>query len=412
MRPPRIAVVSTYYHPVLGGCETHARQVAQALSNRGFDVWVLTRRTPPEAPSHERDGAVAIQRVGPAGRRTGAGKWLALPGIAVALWQRRNWLDLIYCVDVRGLAVACWLVARLTGRPLVLQAETPGALSATNWERAIPLPGARHLIRWLAVPIRRLYGSADAYTCISKEFVREGTETGIPAERLHYVPHAVDEQRFRPATAEERADARARLGLPSDGLVVMFVGRLGVEKGVLDLIEAWSLVPDTTARLVIVGPDMPGHPLDAGPQARARAASLVHGRRVVFAGAIDDPSWALRAADVFVQPSRYEAFGISTIEAMATGLAVVASGVGGMRDYLEDDVNASITGPHDAARLAKGLQLVLRDRERRARLAAAARATVERSFTERGLAERYESLFRKLLADAPGGHEGVEVMHN
>lgn len=404
MPPPRIVVVSTYYHPVVGGCETHARQVAHALSARGFETLVLTRRSPADAPRSEHDGLVDVERVGPAGPRRSLGKWLAIPAITRALWRRRAWFDLIYCVDVRGLAVACWAMARFTGKPLVLQAETPGALSLRNWKKAaasLRVPGVRWLVAGLTVPLRRIYRAADAYTCIAKEFVLEGMETGIPRARLLYVPHAVDEGRFRPPSDDERADARRRLELPQNALVVMFVGRLGIEKGLLDLMHAWRMIRHPDAHLAVVGPNMPGHPLDAGPAARALAATIPGPERVSFHGAVTDPSWALRAADVFVQPSHYEAFGISIIEAMATALPIAASGVGGMRDFLEHDVNALITGPKDPAALAAALDRLLEDANLRNRLGHAARRTVEAQFTERLLGQRYEDLFRLLLSGAP-----------
>ena len=89
---------------------------------------------------------------------------------------------------------------------------------------------------------------------------------------------------------------------------------------------------------MLVGPDMPG-PLNAGPAARRFVASMGMQRSVIFHGASTDTARLLRAADLYVQPSHYEAFSNALIEAMATGLPVVASRVGGMLDCIVDGEN-------------------------------------------------------------------------
>jgi glycosyltransferase involved in cell wall biosynthesis len=401
VRPLRIAVVSTYFHPVVGGCETHARQVAHYLATHGCEVVVLTRRTPPDAPREDEDRGVPVRRLPPGGARRGIGKWLLIVPMFLALWNRRRWIDLIYCVDLRGLALAAWSAGRLSGRPVVLQAETPGAISLRNWEaaaRRTGIPGLALVLRPVAWLLGRVYGSADAYTCIARQFLEEGVGIGIPRERLHYIPHAVDIDRFRPATVTERTAARERLGLPADRPIVMFLGRLGVEKGVLDLLEAWRLVTHPSAVLAVVGPDMEGHHLDAGPAARAFVAREGLVSRVRFLGGTHDPAATLWAADLFVQPSHYEAFGISLIEAMATGLPVVASGVGGMQDYLVDGENAVISGAHAPQRLARDIDRLLRDDGWRARLGAASRRTIEERFTEDAIGQSYAALFEGLVS--------------
>lgn len=398
---PRVVIVSTYYHPVLGGCETHARQVGHYLHGQGIPVIVLTRRTPAEAPALDEDRGVPVRRLRPAGPRHGLGKWFFLPALLVELVRLRHRYDIIFCVDLRGVALPAVLVARLFRKRLVLQAETPGAFSAANWEAhfgwAGVAPGSR-LVRTLTWPLRRVHAAADAYTCVARQFMEEARSMGIPAERLHYVPHAVDEARFfPPSSPEEVRAARARLGLPVDRPVVMYVGRLGVEKGILDLLEAWRLLAHPTAMLAVVGPDMTGHRLDAGPQARAFVRQHGLDGSVRFLGPTADPAPVLRAGDIFVQPSHYEAFGISLIEAMATGLAIVASGVGGMADYLVHEENALITGAQAPERVAAALARLLANERERRRFGAAARRTVEERFTEQALGAAYVALLQRLV---------------
>jgi len=231
----------------------------------------------------------------------------------------------------------------------------------------------------------------------------EARAAGIAPERIHYVPHGVDTSRFRPAAPEERRALRASFGWPTEGLVVVFLGRLSAEKGVIELLEAWRALEPSAAdaaappHLVVVGPDMTGHPLDAGPAGRAFAQAHLAGR-VTFHGPTTDAAAVLRAADVLVQPSHYEAFPLTVLEAMASGLAVVASLVGGLRDYLVDGENALTCPPRDAEALRRALQRVTTDPILRERLAASGPRTVAGRFDLETNVATYAGIFRQVTA--------------
>jgi glycosyltransferase involved in cell wall biosynthesis len=122
---------------------------------------------------------------------------------------------------------------------------------------------------------------------------------------------------------------------------------------------------------------------------------------VVFTGRLDDVAPALRASDVFVFPSLFEALGISLIEAAACGLPAVASRTGGIVDVLGDGRAGLLVAPGDAGALAAALRALLRDPARRAALAAGARATACERFDLRDSLERYRFLFLELAARRP-----------
>src|SRR5712671_633613 len=103
---PRVLIVTTYYHPVLGGVETHARQIAGHLHTRGFGVEVLTKRVGGGDPAESKVDGVPVHRVGPAGERSAWGKWLAAPAFFRAMLALRARFDAIVCVDYRGIGVA------------------------------------------------------------------------------------------------------------------------------------------------------------------------------------------------------------------------------------------------------------------------------------------------------------------
>jgi glycosyltransferase involved in cell wall biosynthesis len=122
--------------------------------------------------------------------------------------------------------------------------------------------------------------------------------------------------------------------------------------------------------------------------------------RVRFHGASDDVARLLRAADIYVQPSHYEAFSNAVIEAMATGLPVVASRVGGMLDCLVDDENGLLSTPADPMDIAAKLQRVIDDAALRARLGDRARQTVVEDFDEVKIFRRFADLFLTLAPKA------------
>jgi glycosyltransferase involved in cell wall biosynthesis len=213
------------------------------------------------------------------------------------------------------------------------------------------------------------------------------------------LPHGIDMERFRPVPRQEKAAWRERLGLPAEAHIVAWTGRLLKGKGLDTLFEAFATVAeaDPQALLVLVGSGE-GQALSVEAELRERAAGEPLAGRVVFAGRVDDVAPWLATADVFAFPSEYEALGLSLIEAGACGLACVGARTGGIVDIIEDGATGLLFEPRDAAGLAAALQRLLADPVLRAEIGTRARTFVEARFDEAASAERYQALFRELLA--------------
>jgi glycosyltransferase involved in cell wall biosynthesis len=160
-------------------------------------------------------------------------------------------------------------------------------------------------------------------------------------------------------------------------------------------VSAWRALKRDDAVLLVVGPEMPGHPLDAGPEVR-RAALEAGPESIRLHGPSDDVRPLLAAADLFVQPSHYEAFGLSAIEAMSTARPVVATRVGALAEYLRDGDNALLCEPHDPDALGSCIARALDDPQLSARLAARARVTVEEQFDEGQITRRWVECLQSL----------------
>lgn len=166
------------------------------------------------------------------------------------------------------------------------------------------------------------------------------------------IGNGVDIERFRPPTASERAAARTDLGLDDGDRMVLFIGNEFGRKGLPSLVEAVArLGPDV--RLVVVG----GTPDMIAAEA-ARPAAVALGGRLSFAGAHPDPRPWLRAADALAMPSAYESYGLVVLEALASGVPVVATPTGCVPDVVTDGVTGAVVEATPAG-LAAGLARAL-----------------------------------------------------
>ena len=395
---PRVVVLTPYFRPIVGGVESNAERLARYLQQHGFKVRVLTKRVTKDLPDVEAMDGVQIERIGPFGDRAAAGKWLLLPQVAEWLGRERSAYDIVCCIDYRGTGVAAVCAGLLTRRPAVFQAQTTGVLSGANMDGALErwkIDPRGVLGRFAKAIPRVVYRRADAFACISREIEREALACGIPRERVHYLPNAIDMTRFRPATPAEKRELRERLGVPADTVVCLFVGRLSREKGLMDLMEAWRSV--SSAQLLVAGPDMDGHAWNVGPAARELVAAHHLESSVRFLGSVSDVASLLRVADIAIQPSHFEALGLSAIEALASGVPVVASAVGGLLDFVMDDRNGKLCPPHDPVALAAAIRAMVDDAGLRGRLAAGARASVLGEYDEAIVSERFGALLRQLV---------------
>ena len=394
-----VLILTPYFFPIIGGVESNAERLARYLVSHGVRVRVLTKRIGQGLPdTQDRDG-IAIRRIGPDGERSSLGKWLMTPAIVRWLIGHAAEYDVVCCVDYRATGVAALLARRVTGRPVVFQAQTTGVLSGDNIDPLLKRAGigaGGTIARAVKSPIRALYGGADAFASISRDIERETLTCGVDRDRVWYLPNAIDMTHFRPAEPGERDRLRHQLGLPVDRVICLFVGRLSREKGLLDLLEAWRRLQPSAGLLVVAGPDMTGHAWDAGAPGRAFVARYGLQERVRFVGALSDVAPMIKASDLVVQPSHFEALGLSAIEALACGVPLVASAVGGLLDFLVDGENARLCPPQDPPALAACLGPLLSDAAARARLASHARESVLQDYDERVVFGRMRALFDRL----------------
>lgn len=235
---------------------------------------------------------------------------------------------------------------------------------------------------------------ADHVVTLCKPFVEVLVKRGVKRERLSVLSNSI-EHGAAPAAADV-AQLRATLGFAPQDLVLLTVGRLSPEKGHDDLFAALQSLPQEVAgrrvRLLIVG--------DGGERERLKAAAAAFGDRIVFAGYHENPWSFYHLGDVFVLPSHTEGSPLVVLEAMAAGMCIVASNVGGVPELVEHDVNAVLVPPAAPVQLLAALRRVIDDAALRERLGAAARVASE-SFGPAAYAQRMATIYQ-LTCASPG----------
>jgi len=199
----------------------------------------------------------------------------------------------------------------------------------------------------------------------------------------------VDTVRFRP-DSEARARVRARLGIDKSQVVFLYLGRLNIDKGLLDLARAGADGRLAGTVILIVGPDEE----NMRPQMQALCADS--GARLLFVDYTTTPQEYMAAADVFCLPSYREGFGTVIIEAAAAGVPAIASDIYGVRDAVADGRSGLLHPPRDAAAIRDCMLQLATDDELRRRLGEAARTRTMEDFSTliitRALVEYYQQL--------------------
>ncbi len=285
---------------------------------------------------------------------------------------RRERFDLVH-VHTPAAAFVGRLAARLAGVPcIVYTAHGFYFHDRMAWPK-----------RWLVIALEWLAGrfthtlftqsEEDAATALRLGLCRTGDVLAIG--------NGSDPARFRPGTGEEaRQQLRASLGVDDAQAVIIMIGRLVAEKGYPELVEAMRSLD---AQLWIVGERLPSdHARAIDDTLRAIEEDPELGRKIKLLGYRTDVPELLRAGDIFVLPSHREGVPRSIIEAMLTGLPVVATNIRGSRELVVDG-ETGILVPVGAARdLSTALQRLIADGEARSRMGAAGLARAHNRYDE------------------------------
>ncbi|MHB1328065.1 MAG: glycosyltransferase family 4 protein [Gemmatimonadales bacterium] len=348
-----------------GGLETVVTSLAEGTAARGHAVQVVSLLGPDDScePFLRLPGSgvpVEEVRLPPRSYRR------EIAAVTEALIGSRT--TLVHTHGFHGNLIG-WRAARRAGVPVVatVHGYTGGGAKGRFYD-------------WLD---QRILTRFDGVVPVSSPLQAQLGAAGVPATRLTLIRNA------KPGTRPplSRAEARARLGLPAEGMIVGWVGRLSFEKAPDQFVKAMARLPDVWRGSVI----------GTGPMAVSLAehASAQLANRITWHGSVPDAGSLLAAFDVVALTSRTEGTPMVVLEAMATGVPVVATRVGGVPDLL-GEAEGVVVPPENADAMAEAIDRVRTDPGSAAERARRAAIKLEKEFGYPAWLDQYEQLYRRL----------------
>ena len=389
-----IQVVHRYY-PAVGGAENQVKSISEELVRRGHRVSVMTtsslsvldipslfhpfRRKKVNVQKSEEIEGVDVHRYNALFRFYG---FLVTTPMRKLLTAKA---DIIHAYGFYiTTSLAAMMVAKQRSIPFLLTAnDATVSLYGSAAKRACSNIYNHTIGKLLILNSARVIA-------VSRTNAEDLVKLGVIEQKITIVPNGIKMERFLDGTPMSRE---------KNGPIVLYVGRISEDKGIQCLIRAAPSVlkdfPHT--RFLIVGEDY-GY-LD---KFRALINNLGMEKSVIFTGRLTDRELVsvYRSADVFVLPSELEAFGIVVIEAMASGVPVVVSNCGGMKDVVKDGTNGFLFDVGDARQLTEKIKLLLSNEELRTRLVENGKKTVREKYTLEKVVDTLEKLYEKTLNSA------------
>ncbi len=373
----RVLIFSTAYFPLVGGAEVAVKETTDRLPDWTFDL--ICARLRPGLLDTEKIGNVTVHRVGfgvnfdkfllPV---LGVWKALRLSGPReTSIWS------ILASYAGYAAVVYAWirpsskiLLTLMEGDPFEQYARRAGVLAFT-----------RH---W----IFRRANEVHILSHFLGDWAKQMGYTGTPV----IIPNGVDVARFaQRISSERRAELRRTYGFEPTDTVVVTVSRLSLKNAVDDVIRALPILPDSV-KFLIAGEGEDGEML------RALVRELGVVSRVVFLGKKPHSELPeiLQSADIFIRASLSEAFGNSFPEAMAAGIPIIGTPVGGIPDFLIDGQTGVFCQPRDPASIAKAILRIQTEPGLHDRLAQQAEKLVRERYDWNGIAHAMNDLLTRL----------------
>lgn len=372
-----------FFHPHVGGIESHSFNLAKELVRRGHEVHVVTSKNPPEAPPTGEEEGIRIHRLRSVMTVHNAPLLL---GLAPRLRRLRP--ELIHThLPSPYIACASAALARLRGTPSVLTYHNDIVAQSRLYSL---MAGAYNSSFG-----KMLLDSVDRVICTSSGYAHTSSFLAPYMGKVVPVVNGVDTEFFHPGI--DGSPVTQRFG----DRIILFVGSLTHThsyKGVDFLIRAARFiqpaVPD--ARIVVVGSGPLRKPLEAMSR-RQGVEEMV--RFVGYVRREDLPTY-YAAASVIVLPSvsRAEGCGLVLLEAMACGKPVVGTTVGGIPFFVRDGENGFLIPPRDPKAIARAVVDILSDQPLARGLGARGRALVERDYCCRTMVDHTERVYQQVLS--------------
>ena len=359
----------------LGGGERHLADLANALARRGHEVYAALR---PRSPLRQELSELPPENIFAVSLRNALDIRSAR---SLARFVRAHKIELVHAHVARDYplaAMACWR------------------------NRRAKLVVTRHVLFHLSRLHALTLARASRVIAVSRAVERALLAQKIfPARKVTVIPNGIDFRRFDAGRdAFDREEFCRRLKIAPESLLVGTVGELKRQKGHEDFLRAAALVAraDESTHFIIAGADTTR--TNERRAALERTVAELHLKnRVTFTGWLDDTAPLLRALDVYVSASHTESFGLAIVEAMAAGLAVVATATEGAREIITDEETGVIVPVGDHDQLAASVVRLLKNEDERARVGSKAAAVARALFSLDRMVDSTERAYQEVMSD-------------
>jgi len=406
----KICIVSGAIPPIFAGAGLRAYLYAGRLDKKGHLAFVLTRRGSRYNVKWNNSGwkqvvpEAKIIRVPAFYRMEKVAFFFKLKHFWIeyikvplcAMWKlarNRNRFDVIHCFGAgRALPLCAIAMGKVLRKKTILEITTVTEDNTLNFLQAKPTGIKERLLFWV-------FSMADIVVTISPALSFAYKSSKLDAGKLREIANPVDIERFCPPREDEKLELRNKLGIGLKQQALLFVGTIAERKGIDLLVEAFGKLanhyPDLL--LFLVGPITKARERqEFVARMKQRLEELGISEKVIFTGLIDNVEEYMKASGVFVFASRTEGFGTVVVEAMATGLPVVAVNIPGITEsIIEDGRDGIIIKEEDPEKVESAIIKLLQDKKLYQRISENAVRKVHAKFTNEVIDRKYEEIYLK-----------------
>lgn len=356
----------------VGGSQRQVVNLLLGLAAQGRQAELLYFRSPSFLVSELAGAGVRVHRILKRGRYDPVFVW------KLAHFLRQGRYDLVHCFSITAEVWVRLVLPLVPGTRFVCSVRGLSTeLSPLTWRAK----------RWV---LRRAEATISNST-VAAAYVAQ--RCGMPVDRFDVVPNGLELREER--DLQTRNAHRALLGLPLSQPLLLFVGRLVPQKNLGTLLQAMALIPAGRRPLLWLAGEGPERTMI---EALVRRLDLY--RCVRLLGERDDVEVLMAAADMLVLPSREEGLSNVILEAMASGLPVVASAVGGNTELIEHGRTGLLCDPSSAQSIAESIMRLFDEPDLRRQLARCTREKVEREYSMEGMVERTMAIHDRCMGVA------------
>jgi glycosyltransferase involved in cell wall biosynthesis len=379
----KILIFSTAYFPFVGGAEVAVKEITDRIKDFEFDM--ITAKLGRHLKSHERVGNINVFRVGFG--------WPILDKLILAFYGSRlasklhekNKYDMTWSIMASyGGFAAMFFKKKFCKVPFLLTLQ-----EGDGFDYILKR------VSFLKPLFLDIFKNADHIQCISNYLAKWAKDNGAKSD-VEVVPNGVDPAKFKnhlhlsDDIQPSINDFKNKLGIKECEKIIITTSRLVKKNGVSDLIVAMKFLPEIIKLLVVGGGSL-------GKDLKSKINELKLENRVLMVGTVrpEEISGYLRISDIFVRASLSEGLGNSFLEAMAAGLPVIGTKVGGIPDFLIDHETGLFCETNDPASIAEKIKILLADQELRNKLIKNGRELVEKKYDWALIADRMRDIFQK-----------------